>query len=46
MLDINYQLQKEQEEGELEQFMREYNLDKLADEIDSGEVPDQLEFYF
>ena len=46
ILDINYQLQKEQEERELEQFLREYNLDKLADEIDFGEVPDQLEFYF
>ena len=46
ILDINYQLQKEKEEAELENFKKEYNLDKLADELDQGFVPDILEFYF
>ena len=46
MSDINYQLQKEQDERELEEFKRYYNLDTLADEIDDGQVPDQLEFCF
>ena len=32
VLDISYQLQKEEEEAELENFKKEYNLDKLADE--------------
>ena len=44
--DLNYQLQKEQDERELEQFKRDYNLDKLVDEIDNGQVPEQLEFYY
>ena len=34
VLDINYQLQKEKEGAELENFKKEYNLDKLADELD------------
>ena len=42
VLDLNYQIQKEQDERELEQFKAEYNLD----EIDNGQVPEQLEFYF
>ena len=46
MLDVNYWLQKEQDGRELEEFKRYYNLDKLADELDNGQVPDQLEFYF
>ena len=46
VLEVNYQLQKEKEELELENFKREYNLDKLADELDRGVVPDILEFYF
>ena len=46
VLDLYYQLQKEQDERELEQFKRDYNLDKLVDEIDNGQVPEQLEFYF
>ena len=45
-LNINYQLQEEQDERDLEQFKRDYNLDRLADELDTGQVPDQLEFYF
>ena len=45
-LDINYQLQKEQDERDLEQFKRDYNLDRLAVELDAGQLPDQLEFYF
>ena len=36
VLDLNYQFQKEQDERELEQFKRDYNLDKLVDEIDNG----------
>ena len=36
---MNYQLQKEKDELELEKFNREYNLDKLADELDEGKVP-------
>ena len=43
---MNYQLQKEKGELELEKFKREYNLDKLADELDEGKVPEMLEFYF
>ena len=31
---------------ELENFKREYNLDKLAKELDKGKVPEMLEFYF
>ena len=46
VLDLNYQLQKEQDERELEQFKAEYHLDKLTDEIDNGQVPEQLELYF
>ena len=46
VLDMNYQLQKEKYELEFEKFKREYNLDKLADELDAGEVPEMLEFYF
>ena len=42
---MNYQLQKEKDELELEKFNREYNLDKLADELDEGKVPEMLEFY-
>ena len=45
-LDINYQLQKEQDERDLEQFKRDYDLDRLAVELDAGQLPDQLEFYF
>ena len=44
VLDLNYQLQKEQDERELEQFKRNYNLDKLI--VDNGQVPEQLEIYF
>ena len=43
---MNYQLQEEKEELKLEKFNSEYNLDKLADELDTGEVPETLEFYF
>ena len=46
VLDINHQLQKEKEEAGLENFKKEYNLDKLADELDQGFIPDILEFYF
>ena len=46
VLDINYQLRKEKEGAELENFKNEYNLDKLADELDQGFVPAILEFYF
>ena len=46
VLEIDYQLKKEQEEAELENFKKEYNLDKLADELDQDFVPDILEFYF
>ena len=45
-LDINYQLPKEQEERDLEQFKTDYNLDRLAVELDARQLPDQLEFYF
>ena len=46
VLDINYQFQKEKEEAELENFKKEYNLDKLAAELEEGFVPGILEFYF
>ena len=46
VLDFNYELQKEQNERKLEQFKRNYNLDKLVDETDNGQVPEQLEFCF
>ena len=46
VLHMNYQLQKEKEELELQAFNRVYNLDKLADELDAGQVPEILEFYF
>ena len=43
---MNYQLQKEKGELELEKFNRENNLDKLAEELDAGQVLETLEFYF
>ena len=33
VLDMNYQLQKEKDELELEKFKGKYNSDKLADEL-------------
>ena len=49
-LDENYRRQKENDQLELERFNREHGLDKLVDEldagIDSGDVPESLEFYF
>ena len=46
VIDFKYELQKEQEERELEQLTKDYNLDKLVDELDNGQVPEKLEFYF
>ena len=50
VLEENCRLQKENDQLELERFNREHGLDKLADEfdacIDSGDVPESLEFYF
>ena len=46
VLDLNYQLQKGQDERELEKIKRSYNLDKSVDEIDNVQVPEQLEIYF
>ena len=46
VLDMNYQLQKQKEGPKLEKFKSKYNLDKLADELDEGKVPEMLEFYF
>ena len=50
VLDENYRLQKENYQLVLEIFNREHGLDKLTDEldagIDSGDVPESLEFYF
>ena len=50
VLEENCRLQKGNDQLELERFNREHGLDKLADEfdacIDSGDVPESLEFYF
>ena len=46
VLDFEFELEKAKNESELEQFKKYYNLDKLVKEIDSGKVPEQLEFYF
>ena len=45
-LDYENILEKENKESKLEAFKKECNLVKLVDEIDSGNVSEQLEFYF
>ena len=46
VLDFEFELEKAEKKSELEQFKKDYNLDKLVEETDSGKVPEQLEFYF
>ena len=41
-LDFKFELEKVKKESELQEFKRDFNLDKLVDEIDSGRVPEQL----
>ena len=46
ILKTDFFWQKEQEKEELEAFKKEYQIDTLTDQIDSGEIPEILEFYF
>ena len=46
ILSNNFILEKEQNEAELENFKKEYQIDTLTDEIDQGHIPEILEFYF
>ena len=46
ILKTDFIRQKEQEKEELENFKKEYQINTLTDQIDSGENPEILEFYF
>ena len=46
ILRPNFIWQKEQEKEQLENVKREYQIDILTDHIDSGQVPEILDFYF
>ena len=46
ILSDNFILEKEKNEAELESFKNEYQIDTLTDEIDQGQIPEILEFYF
>ena len=46
ILNDNFILEKEKNEAELENFKKQYQIDKLTDEIDQGRIPEILDFYF
>ena len=46
ILKTDFVWQKEQEKSEIEAFKKEYQVDTLTDQIDQGQVPKILEFYF
>ena len=46
ILNDNFILEKEENEAELENFKKQYQIDTLTDEIDQGHIPEILEFYF
>ena len=46
LLNDNFILEKENNEAELENFKKQYQIDTLTDKIDQGRVPEILDFYF
>ena len=46
ILKTDFVWQKEQEKSKMEDFKKEYQVDTLTDQIDQGQVPKILEFYF
>ena len=46
ILNDDFILQKEKDAADLENFIKQYQIDTLTDEIDQGRIPEILEFYF